>query len=202
MAFFRPNVDRLSARTDIPRLMKALKYPDHRWTPVHRFLYRLIVLFKYADYERQWALDVAEPANVRQTAAEALGRIGDPRAIPALIAALTDRAGYVRAAAAEALDRLSWKPEPDATGATYWIAKRDWSGSRGSFRTSSLACYARDLAESRTCSGVAGFICSTDRAHSTMFVEASQHSRAGQLRGCASESASPAMRRSIQPCLG
>lgn len=44
-----------------------------------------------------------------------------------LIATLQDRDSGVRWAAAGLLDQLGWAPTQDEIGATYWIAKADWS---------------------------------------------------------------------------
>jgi HEAT repeat protein len=61
-------------------------------------------------------------------AAQALGQIGDPRAVEPLVAALGDRNKTVRGAVAEALDQLGWKPGQDEAGAWYWIAQGgDWA---------------------------------------------------------------------------
>jgi len=61
---------------------------------------------------------------VRKAAAYALGEIKDPRAVEPLIAALRD--SDVREAAAEALDRLGWKPGKDESAGWYWMAKCEW----------------------------------------------------------------------------
>jgi HEAT repeat protein len=55
-------------------------------------------------------------------AARALGGIGDPRAIPSLVAAL-NREGYVQEAAVQALDKIGWQPEQSPLGATYFRIK-------------------------------------------------------------------------------
>jgi len=48
---------------------------------------------------------------VRGNAAEALGKIGDKRAVEPLIQTLLeDKSAYVRGKAAEALDKLGWEP--------------------------------------------------------------------------------------------
>jgi HEAT repeat protein len=94
---------------------------------------------------------------VRWAAADALGKIADPRAAKALVAALGDPDQHFRRSAAEALikisggafrplaaalvngnparrqlavevlDRTGWSPDRSEAGARYWIAKRQWS---------------------------------------------------------------------------
>ena len=94
---------------------------------------------------------------VRRAAADALGRIADPRAGKALVAALGDPDQHCRRASAEALikisggafkpvaaalvdanptrrqlarqvlDRTGWLPDNSEAAARYWIAKRQWS---------------------------------------------------------------------------
>lgn len=94
---------------------------------------------------------------VRRAAAEALGRIADPRAGKALVAALGDPEPHCRRAATEALikisggafkpvaaalvdanptrrqlarqvlDRTGWLPDKSEAAARYWIARRQWS---------------------------------------------------------------------------
>jgi HEAT repeat protein len=105
-------------------------------------------LIKALSYKKDWK-------KVPQKAAEALGRIRDPRAVEQLIAALKDeeigvreaaakalgeisdpravepliaalRDKEVREAAAKALDKLGWQPDKSEAGATYWIVKRQW----------------------------------------------------------------------------
>ncbi len=56
-----------------------------------------------------WLKD--EHVGVRATAAEALGKMGDTRAVEALIACLKDESEWVREAAAEALGRLAYPPD-------------------------------------------------------------------------------------------
>jgi HEAT repeat protein len=63
---------------------------------------------------------------VRQTAARALGVIGDARAVVPLIKALGDGNKHVRGYAASALDKLEWKPDTDEFRAAYLIASNDW----------------------------------------------------------------------------
>ncbi len=65
---------------------------------------------------------------VRKVAAEALGKIeiGYARAVEPLIKTLGDRDKDVREAAAEALEKIGWKPSDEKEQAAYLIAKRDW----------------------------------------------------------------------------
>jgi HEAT repeat protein len=63
---------------------------------------------------------------MREAAARALGQIGDTRSVEPLIATLKDKDRSVCEAAAEALGNLGWKPDQNVTGATYWIAERQW----------------------------------------------------------------------------
>ena len=93
---------------------------------------------------------------VRRAAAQALGKIADPRSAKGLVSALGDSDQNVRQAAAEALvrimapaakpltaalldgnatrrrlarevlDRTGWSPDRSKAGASYWIAKRQW----------------------------------------------------------------------------
>jgi hypothetical protein len=60
------------------------------------------------------ALTYPKDARVRKNAAEGLGKLGDPAAVPALIAALGDRDADVRMEAAVALGRIK---DPAAVGA-------------------------------------------------------------------------------------
>jgi HEAT repeat protein len=64
--------------------------------------------------------------NVWRYATEALVKIGDARVVAPLLVMLKDSDYSVRQSAADALDKLGWKPSADAASATYWIAKCDW----------------------------------------------------------------------------
>lgn len=63
---------------------------------------------------------------VRKAAAEALGRIGDQRAIEPLSRALVTDDGQVLKTVASALDSCGWNPEGNANGAWYWVARMNW----------------------------------------------------------------------------
>jgi HEAT repeat protein len=62
---------------------------------------------------------------VRETAAEALGQIGDARAEKPLINALKDKSERVRTAVIKALGQIPVQPGNDEAGAAYWISKGD-----------------------------------------------------------------------------
>jgi HEAT repeat protein len=68
--------------------------------------------------------------DVRQAATEALGKIGDARAVEPLIAVLThDQREDMRAVVAAALDELNWQPdaaEAEEAAVAYWTLKRRW----------------------------------------------------------------------------
>ena len=59
-------------------------------------------------------------------AAEALGKIGDIRALGPLLEALRDINSRARFSVANALDKLGWKPENEKEKIYYLIAKGDW----------------------------------------------------------------------------
>lgn len=68
-----------------------------------------------------------ESWGVRKKAAAALGAIVDKRAVAPLMQVLKDEDSVVRMSAAEALERLGWKPKDDLEKANYLIAKKKWN---------------------------------------------------------------------------
>ena len=72
------------------------------------------------QYKRQAAADALLEAlgdldrDLRQAAAEGLGRIGDGRANESLVEALQDPDRWVRTAAAQALESLQWQPADES----------------------------------------------------------------------------------------
>jgi HEAT repeat protein len=68
---------------------------------------------------------------VRWVAALALGQIGDPRAVPALVEALGDPDRYVRYGSVMSLELLSWTPESEETLASMLIAQQEWETLHG-----------------------------------------------------------------------
>jgi HEAT repeat protein len=67
-----------------------------------------------------------DKAGVRKGAVEALGKIGDKKAIKPLIHVLRDENRGTRREAAMSLDQLGWQPDKKDTGAAYWIIKGNW----------------------------------------------------------------------------
>jgi HEAT repeat protein len=61
-----------------------------------------------------------------QGAEEALFRIGEP-AVNGLVVALFSPHIWVRAAAANLLEKLGWRPGQDKSGAAYWASKYEWN---------------------------------------------------------------------------
>ena len=72
------------------------------------------------------ALASKQEAFIRGRTSEMLGVIGDQKAVLPLIKALKDENNSVRQRAAEALDKLGWKPEDDTENAYYLAAKKQW----------------------------------------------------------------------------
>jgi HEAT repeat protein len=65
-------------------------------------------------------------ATLKAIAAEALGEIGDSRAIKPLLAALRDEDRGMREAVANSLEKLGWQPDKWSDGAAYWAAREEW----------------------------------------------------------------------------
>jgi len=65
-------------------------------------------------------------AEVRSAAAGALGRTRNPESVPALVSAMMDPDHSVRRSAANALHRLSWKPQTTGERVRYNIAHQRW----------------------------------------------------------------------------
>jgi len=66
--------------------------------------------------------------DVRKNSAWALGKTGDKKAVGPLVLVLTGRSSLGREEAADALDKLDWKPTQDKERAFYLAAQRDWTG--------------------------------------------------------------------------
>jgi HEAT repeat protein len=65
-------------------------------------------------------------SEVRWAAALALGEIGSPEAIPALVWLLRDENRYIRYGAAEALLKLDWQPDSETDRIYHLIALQEW----------------------------------------------------------------------------
>jgi len=98
---------------------------------------------------------------VRRAAAGALGQIGDAGAVDALITALSDQHGFVSAAAADALDRLGWNPDPGPAGAAYWVAKAQWDKCVQAAAVEPLIIALQDYDRREAAARVLGQICDT-----------------------------------------
>lgn len=66
-------------------------------------------------------------STAQNSAAIALGKMGDARAIEPLVQALKDRFGSLRTFSAISLEKLGWEPRNDAEKVHYFIAK-GWYG--------------------------------------------------------------------------
>ena len=69
------------------------------------------------------ALETGDRKSVWNSA-QALGQIGDARAIEPLVAVL--REPNIRLVAEGALEKLAWKPDNGETGAIYWLLRNKW----------------------------------------------------------------------------
>jgi HEAT repeat protein len=76
-------------------------------------IYPLIASINHSDYR------------VRKGVAKSLGMIGDTRAVEPLITMLRDGIINVRLIAADALDKIGWKPDRGEKEAWYWFARRE-----------------------------------------------------------------------------
>jgi HEAT repeat protein len=98
-------------RPAVPSLLEALKQRK-----------------KEGRQQSAWELQrSSRDVHKNRTAAQALARIGDQRAIEPLVTTLTTHShSDMRLEAASALDQLGWVPGEDATGVSYWMAKQEW----------------------------------------------------------------------------
>ena len=73
------------------------------------------------------ALNYKKYSNIRWSAANALGQIGDAQAVEALVAALNDKQWSVQEAAVKVLDSLGWQPLGNTQRALRAIARKEWT---------------------------------------------------------------------------
>lgn len=88
------DVDDLEAKSDISRLIKALKYRE----------YYDYTFDEYQNIDNAGLVDKC--TDIRKKAAKALGKFSDARAVEPLIDALGDKFSWVRKAAAEVLGKI------------------------------------------------------------------------------------------------
>jgi HEAT repeat protein len=105
-SLFKPNIQKLKDKRDVPGLIKALQNND----PLI-FQKAVEALGQIGDPRAveplSAALKMEGPYNqAPDYAAEALGKIGDPRAVDPLIAALNDDREHVRMSAASAIEKI------------------------------------------------------------------------------------------------
>jgi len=119
---FKPSVDKMKANRDVEGLIKALKHKD--W---HVRADAARALGEIKDKRAGEALIEAlrdKASLIPYNAAYALGEIRDERAIEPIVAlALKGRNEAVRTKAAEALDKLAWKPRTMTEKGYYLVAK-------------------------------------------------------------------------------
>jgi HEAT repeat protein len=107
----------------------------------------------YLVAKQEWEnlLDLGEPAvepliqalsdeghYTREGAVRTLGGIGDKRAVEPLTRALEDEYVEVRREAAEALERMGWKPEDSNQQKYYLIGKQEWNRLADEFGESAI----------------------------------------------------------------
>lgn len=155
MRLFGPNIGKMKARGDIPRLTEALGHKDQKIRS--EAMEALVEIGEHAVGSLTEALERGKQ-DLRKRAAQALGRIGSAQAKESLLRAMRDEDSDIREAAAEALgtcpdarlsdhlaqalrdsswrvrhnaalalDELSWEPRDATERAYYWIAKQEWT---------------------------------------------------------------------------
>jgi hypothetical protein len=107
-------------------MLKFLNFhrPDIRILEVERNVEGLINAIQYADDNKPW-WSTKEAHKVRQSAAEALGQLGDVRAVEPLIAALKDPELEVRKAVIKSLGQLGDVRAVELSLATGWWEDAD-----------------------------------------------------------------------------
>ncbi|RKY41050.1 MAG: hypothetical protein DRP85_07295, partial [Candidatus Makaraimicrobium thalassicum] len=105
----------------IPALIRELKDPSSA-----RFARRILVKIGKPAMSFLISELKNEDKHVRKDAAEALGDIGDKRAVEPLIQALKDEDPNVRESAAEALRKIGWIPRNETEKAEYYVGLSRW----------------------------------------------------------------------------
>jgi hypothetical protein len=123
VGLFKPNIKKLKATRNIPRLIEALS----RWQTDKelREIAEALTSCGEAAVEPLIQTLMHKKASVRLAAALVLGKIGDKRAIEPLVHALVDFEN-VRQTAITALEALNWEPRNERETVYYLIAKKRW----------------------------------------------------------------------------
>lgn len=117
----KPNVDQMKAKKDVAGLIKALKHKDGQVRG--NAAYALGGIRDKRAVEPLIEALRDEASIVGYSAAISLGEIRDVRAIEPLVVALKGKNGPVRERAAEALDKLGWKPRTSTEQGYYLVGK-------------------------------------------------------------------------------
>ena len=120
------NVEKYEEKKNVKKLIKVLQDKDEKPSVRTQAANALGRLKDARAVESLIA--VLNDKDVRKNSVWALGEIGYKKAVGPLIGVLTDRSSLGREEAAEALDKLGWKPTEDKEKAYYLAAKRNWTG--------------------------------------------------------------------------
>lgn len=71
-------------------------------------------------------LKQSEPSYIRMHVTDALGKIGDKRAIEPLMELIREEDPNLHMRAIETLEKLGWKPDNSSVGAVHWVRKHQW----------------------------------------------------------------------------
>ena len=106
-------------------ILKAMGDPatvDRQFTPVMDTVHRK----RHAATSILISMLEDRDPDLRQAAAESLGRLADARAVDALAKAMSDGNPWVRRAVAKALDVVHWHPTGEAETARFLVAQERW----------------------------------------------------------------------------
>ena len=150
--FGAPDVEKLEARRDVAGLIKALGYEkdvyvqqaaagalgrigDSRAVEPLANVVTIVAQLaaqlgprpeSYALYASNWDMRMVALSLLFGAAAEALGRMGDPRAVDPLVATLMTPNDQIQDAAATALSQLGWQPDGSAAGVRVMVKRHEW----------------------------------------------------------------------------